>query len=89
MRSFHISEEFQERYGYPALTRRIKNKILGLNGARLYGIEPITDPCTFTRRELETLRRTLPGRTRTLGPTTRVEAERFREHHRQEVAATG
>ena len=88
MRSFHISEEFQERYGYPALTKRIKHKILGLNGARLYGIEPITDPCDFTRRELETLRRTLPGRTRTLGPTTRAEAERFREHHREEVATT-
>ncbi|HUF58338.1 MAG TPA: amidohydrolase family protein [Actinomycetota bacterium] len=42
LRSFKISEEFQERYGYPELTRAIKTKILGGNGARLYGVEPIT-----------------------------------------------
>jgi hypothetical protein len=89
MRSFHISEEFQERYGYPALTKRIKDKILGLNGARLYGIEPITDPCVFTGWELETLRRKLPGRTQALGPSTRAEAQRFREHHRQEAGTIG
>jgi hypothetical protein len=40
LRSFHISEEFQERFdGYPQLTRRIKDKIMGVNGARLYGVE--------------------------------------------------
>ncbi len=86
LRAFEISEEFQERYGYPALTKEIKAKILGLNGARLYGVEPITTRCEFSRRELEQIRRQLPGRDRTLGPSTRVEAERFREHHRLEVA---
>jgi predicted TIM-barrel fold metal-dependent hydrolase len=79
LRSFRISDEFQERYGYPELTRRIKNKILGLNGARLYGVEPITTRCEFTRRELERLRRQLPGRNRTLGPTTPAAARAFRE----------
>ena len=78
LRSFEISEEFQERYGYPQLTRQIKNKILGANGARLYGVEPITDRCEFTRRELERIRRHLPGRNRTLGPSTRAEARAFR-----------
>ncbi|WP_394842992.1 amidohydrolase [Pendulispora brunnea] len=39
-RAFEITPEFQERYGYPALTRRIKRKILGLNGARVYGLDP-------------------------------------------------
>ena len=39
-RSFEISSEFQERYGYPELTRELKAKILGRNGARVYGIEP-------------------------------------------------
>jgi predicted TIM-barrel fold metal-dependent hydrolase len=78
LRSFKISEEFQERFGYPQLTRQIKNNILGANGARLYGVEPITDRCEFTRRELERIRRHLPGRNRTLGPSTRAEARAFR-----------
>ncbi|WP_394822219.1 amidohydrolase family protein [Pendulispora albinea] len=38
-RAFQISEEFQERYGYPALTPRIKRKIFGWNGARVYGVD--------------------------------------------------
>ena len=78
LRSFTISEEFQEQHGYPELTRRITDKILGANGARLYGVEPITDRCEFTRRELEQIRRHLPGRNRTLGPSTAAEAHAFR-----------
>ena len=42
LRTFQISEELQERHGYPALTDEIKAKIFGVNSARLYGIEPIT-----------------------------------------------
>ena len=38
-RAFRISEEFQERYGYPALTAEAKRKIFGLNGARVYEID--------------------------------------------------
>jgi hypothetical protein len=37
-RAFEISPEFQERYGYPALTPERKAKIFGLNGARVYGV---------------------------------------------------
>ncbi|MEX2275323.1 MAG: amidohydrolase family protein [Actinomycetota bacterium] len=81
LRSFRISAAFQDRYGYPELTREIKEKILGRNGAQLYGVEPITDRCEFSRRELEGLRRQLPGTNRTLGPTTPLEVELFREHH--------
>lgn len=39
-RAFQISEQFQERYGYPALTPEIKRKIFGLNAARVYGVSP-------------------------------------------------
>ncbi len=39
-RAFEISREFQEKYGYPALTAERKKKILGLNGARVYGLKP-------------------------------------------------
>jgi uncharacterized protein len=88
LRSFHITEEFQERYGYPKLTKQIKAKILGLNGARLYDIEPDTTSCEFSRRELEQIRRELPGRNRTLGPSTRADARRFRAHHREEIATS-
>jgi len=38
-RAFEISGEFQDRYGYPALTPAIKRKIFGLNGARVYGLK--------------------------------------------------
>jgi uncharacterized protein len=38
-RTFTISEEFQERHGYPALTPAAKRRIFGLNGAPLYGID--------------------------------------------------
>ena len=38
-RALQISAEFQERYGYAAMTPTLRAKILGLNGARVYGIE--------------------------------------------------
>ena len=38
-RSFTISTELQERFGYPALTDEIKGKILARNVARLYDLD--------------------------------------------------
>ncbi|MCW8091239.1 amidohydrolase family protein [Alteromonas sp. ASW11-130] len=38
-RTFQISKEFQEAYGYEELTRSVKQKIFGLNAAKPYGIE--------------------------------------------------
>ena len=35
---FQIPEEMRRRYGYPELTQEVKRKILGLNSAKLYGI---------------------------------------------------
>jgi predicted TIM-barrel fold metal-dependent hydrolase len=87
MRAFQISEEFQERYGYPRLTKEIKAKILGLNGAKLYDVTPNTERCEFTRKELERLRRTLPGRNGALGPRTVAQAEVFRDHDRIDMAS--
>jgi hypothetical protein len=37
-RAFGISDEFQERFGYPQLTDESKRLILGANAARLYGL---------------------------------------------------
>ena len=39
-RAFQIPEEYCQRYGYPQLTEAAKEKILGLNAARIYGIDP-------------------------------------------------
>jgi hypothetical protein len=39
-RAFQISNEFQQRFGYPALTLELKRKVFGLNAARVYGLKP-------------------------------------------------
>jgi hypothetical protein len=38
-RTFEIPENMQETYGYPALCARAKAKILGLNAAKVYGVD--------------------------------------------------
>jgi uncharacterized protein len=73
LRTFQISEELQERYGYPALTDEIKAKIFGINSSRLYGIEPITGPCDLSPEEVEAVRAAMPP-PRTYGPTTYAES---------------
>jgi uncharacterized protein len=37
-RSFAISEQFQEQFGYPPLSDDVKDRILGTNALRLYGV---------------------------------------------------
>ncbi|MGQ0848839.1 MAG: amidohydrolase family protein [Actinomycetota bacterium] len=82
LRAFEISPEFQERFGYPDLTREIKKKILGENACRLFGIVPIKHRLSFGPDELEEARRQHPVATRTWGPTTAAEVREFRRHHR-------
>jgi hypothetical protein len=74
-RAFHISREFQERYGYPALTPARKAKILGLNGARVYGVKPRTVKCKFSRRELEEIRSDAPVSSPDVRATKRARGE--------------
>ena len=38
-RAFQIPERMREEFGYPELTPTVKEKILGLNACRLYGID--------------------------------------------------
>ena len=52
MRAFQITPEFQDRYGYPALTDDVKAAIFGLNAATLFGIDPTATRCGLTRDPL-------------------------------------
>lgn len=80
-RAFQITAEFQETYGYPELTDVVKRKILGENAARIYGLDPVRSPMTFSPAELASIRSELPHPHRTYGPTSAVEAASFRAHH--------
>ena len=57
-RAFEISAEYQERYGYPALTGAVKDKLLGLNAARLFGLDPHATRCAL---DADTLQRHRPA----------------------------
>jgi uncharacterized protein len=62
---FQITQEFQDLYGYPALTPEIKAKILGLNAARIYGIDPVATRCRIEGTELSRFKRQMDAE---LGP---------------------
>ncbi len=47
-RAFQISAEYQQRFGYPALTPEVKAKVLGLNAAKLFGVDPTATRSTAT-----------------------------------------
>ncbi|HEY6559770.1 MAG TPA: amidohydrolase family protein [Polyangiaceae bacterium] len=56
---FEISEEFQRLHEYPALTIERKRKILGLNAARIYGVDPVAMRCAVDASELAQFKRAL------------------------------
>jgi hypothetical protein len=56
---FEISEAFQTEFGYPALTLELKRKILGLNAARIYGVDPAAARCRIANSELGQLKQQL------------------------------
>ena len=55
-RAFRITDEFQARYGYPALTDTVKAKVFGLNAARLYGLDATATRCALQADKLEASR---------------------------------
>jgi predicted TIM-barrel fold metal-dependent hydrolase len=69
-RRFQISEELQERHGYPALTDQVKRKIFGLNAAKLHGLDPAAGACRFDRAELQEVRFRFGRKNQTYGPVT-------------------
>ena len=44
-RAFEITPEYQDRFGYPALTPELKRKVFGLNAQQLLGLDPAADYC--------------------------------------------
>lgn len=80
-RMFQITEEFQQTYGYPALTAEVKAKIFGLNAARIFCVDPAARRCAAATGEFAQLRRAWdadfgPRRWTSqepLGPTSRRE----------------
>jgi uncharacterized protein len=55
-RAFHISAEYQDRYGYPELTDAVKARILGLNAAELFSLDPHATRCVLAADTLEASR---------------------------------
>ena len=74
LRTFQISEELQEKHGYPALTDELKAKIFGRNSAALYGIEPITGTCELDPADVDAIRVGM-GPAQAYGPRTVAEAK--------------
>jgi predicted TIM-barrel fold metal-dependent hydrolase len=85
-RAFDISTEYQDHYGYPALTPDRKARILGLNAAELFHLDPhdtrcalATDPLTVAKPTAAHLRDdgALPAASRPNAPITRREMLRW------------
>jgi uncharacterized protein len=81
-RAFQITEQFQQRYGYLALTDAVKRKIFGLNAASLFNIDPAALRCGIddagvirARAELASLadEGAVPAIWQTRGPVSRRE----------------
>lgn len=51
-----ISDELQDLHGYPALTDAVKRKILGLNAARVYGVDPQAQRCIIEKSAIQSAR---------------------------------
>lgn len=60
-RALEISQQFQDQYGYPALTPDLKAKIFGLTAAKLYNIDPAAKRYTVDTSKLAMLQRDLDG----------------------------
>ena len=81
-RMFQIPEAMQVAHGYPALTQPIKDKIFGLNAARIYKVDVDATRTAITDDDVAQLRMALlddprsvpvPDRRRYEGPRTRRE----------------
>jgi uncharacterized protein len=84
-RTFQISEEFQEKFGYPKITDAIRAKIFGLNAARVYGIDQSRTVRKITGDGIAAMRaeaRSVPDPSfLTYGPKTLAEYNALNRHN--------
>jgi predicted TIM-barrel fold metal-dependent hydrolase len=87
-RAFQIPQELQDQFGYPALTDTAKRKILGLNSAALYGIDPDATLCAIQADDITRERHAMLSdpklrapRYHAVGPATRREWIDFLCYH--------
>jgi predicted TIM-barrel fold metal-dependent hydrolase len=82
-RTFQISEAWQEKYGYAAMTPRLRAKIFGLNATRPYGVEPeevlMRARSDEVYRQRQLYRRAPNPHYLTYGPKTRREFLRLKK----------
>lgn len=96
LRAFQIPQSMQDQYGYPAISDAARRKIFGLNGARVYGVDPSAVRCAIASdfvSNLRLARRDAPDsvavpRTKSLGPRNRREYLAFLAGQRRH-AGTG
>ena len=55
-RTFQITAEFQQRFGYPEISDEIRRKVFGLNAASLLGLDPAAATCSIDTSQLATAR---------------------------------
>jgi hypothetical protein len=76
-----VSREFQERYGYPALTPELKADVFGLSAAPVYGVDPAQARRRAAGDPVDNLRTTYredpQPSFRTYGPRDLAEWRRF------------
>ncbi|MGO9874048.1 MAG: amidohydrolase family protein [Acidimicrobiia bacterium] len=81
-RAFAISAEYQDQFGYPALTGAVKAQVLGLNAANLFDLDVHATRCALASDPLSDAKTTaahlrgegqLPAASKPNGPTTRRE----------------
>ena len=99
LRTFQIPMRMREAYGYPEITPEIRRKILGLNAAPVYDVDPMLVRCKFGLDEIEQLKMAyrhdpravdMPHPHKYLGPRNRREFFAFhRAEHRDRQHSLG
>jgi predicted TIM-barrel fold metal-dependent hydrolase len=80
-RALTISDELQAQYGYPALTDELKRRILGLNAAAVYGVDPNAARCQIEQSDLASAKLELDAE---LGPRRWAFQQPFGPKNRRE-----
>jgi hypothetical protein len=60
-RAFTITPQFQQQFGYPALTPEVKKKIFGLNAARIFRVDPAAKRCKVSEDSFAKAKAELDG----------------------------